>query len=174
MSSAFSVGGAIYVNQSGGTFSLIDSRESGGATFDWCGVIFQGGVGGAMFLRNFGGDFWIGGRSFSFSECFSSNGTELFVEADNLESAIKERIILDFDYDISNDGIIGMSNHNLFSLTPIYLYNCFIKQKRIERQGNSCPLVCSAIECPESTILGIYLFSYNLVIIVLFMIFKFN
>jgi hypothetical protein len=167
--STFSGGGAIYIDQSGGSFWLIDSRESGEATFDSCGVSLSGGVGGALFLHNYGGDVWIGGSGLSFSGCFASNGTELFVNANNLESAIKERIFVDFDYNTSNDAVIGMSNNNLFSLTPIYLYDCFIKEKRIEKQGNSCPVVCGAVLCPESTTLGLYLFSYSLL-----MIFKFD
>jgi hypothetical protein len=94
----------------------------------------------------------IGGLSLSFTDCFAKNGTEIFIECDNLESCISNRIILDFDYNkTSNDSIIGTSNNNLYSFTPIHVYDCYIKNNKIKKEGNSCLLTCS-LECPSSTI----------------------
>jgi hypothetical protein len=157
------MGGVIYVIQNNGLFSLSDSRSSSGSTtFYECGISSVQGLGGVLYIRNYGGTCLIGGSDLSFSNCFATNGTEIFIDSNNLEESIKNgNVVIDFDYDTTNDeSIIGTSNNNLFSLTPIHAYDCFIKNGKAEKEGNSCLLSCS-LECPISTIEGIIITLYG-------------
>jgi hypothetical protein len=156
------MGGVIYVVQNDGLFSLSDSRSSSGsATFDQCGVSSVRGLGGALYIVNYGGDSIIGGSDLSFSNCFATNGTEIFIDTNNIEESIKDgKLMIDFDYDtVSNKSIIGISKSDLFSMTPIRLYDCLIKNEKVKKEGNSCLLTCS-FECPSSTVAGIMIIPY--------------
>jgi hypothetical protein len=174
------VGGAIFINQEGGSFSLIDESSFGISTFSSCGISnsVHRSLGGGLYIRNYGGEAFIGGSTLSFTDCFATNGTEIFIECDNLETAIENRIFFDFDYDkTSNDFIVGTSYNNLYSLTPIYLYDCYIKNNTIKKEGNSCLLTCS-LGCPPSTAKGILLerfliYHYKIILIIYLFYFYF-
>jgi hypothetical protein len=146
----------IYVIQNGGTFTLIDNHDSASSTFDNCGCS-RNGYGGAIYIYSDGGYFTLKGTKLSFSNCISKNGSRIFINADNLETAIKERIILDFNYDITdNTYFVGISNNNIYSQTSLYYYDCYLQNKKTQNQLEPCTIIptCS-LECPTSTIKGI-------------------
>jgi hypothetical protein len=100
----------------------------------------------------------IGGPKLPFENCFATNGTDIFIDSNDLESSISDgNMVIDFEYDIaSNDSLVGTSKNNLFSITPIHLYSCYIEDQKIKKEGNSCSstLTCS-LECPSGTMIGI-------------------
>jgi hypothetical protein len=150
-------GGALYVDQHGGSFALIDNGNSDDVTFDTCGVTSPRSLGGGLYLRyraGLNGEARIGGSRFSFSNCFSTNGTQIFIDAENLEFAIRNTFILDFDYnDAEKNRFIGMSNDNYYSFTSLYEYDCLIQNRIKKEKGNTCLDECS-LECPSSTVVG--------------------
>jgi hypothetical protein len=154
-----SKGGALYIDQSGGIFVLVDARptptNTDGVTFDGCVSLGVRGYGGALYLHNTGGESVIGGVSLSFSSsCQASNGTEIFVDADNLEEALRDRITFDYEYDKTHNNYdVGMSDNNIFSITPLYLYDCYMRSRTVRR--NLCP--SCLLQCPPQHVVGIFM-----------------
>jgi hypothetical protein len=143
----FVVGGCAFVSQSGGSF------DCDGGTFDDCGAFGGNGYGGGLYILNKGGNSKIRGSEHSFSNCKANNATKILIEADNLETALEERISIDFVYDTSdNDDVVGMLINNMFSLTPLRLYDCLIKSKMKQNVIDTCSILptCS-LSCPTNT-----------------------
>jgi hypothetical protein len=157
-------GNTIYVDQKGGSFSLSDVRksDSDSTTFTSCGCgvdVSPWGIGGGLYLRNSGGNTILTGSKLSFSDCYATNGTWVFVDSDNLEN-VMNRIIFNFNYDMTDYSyFVGTSKSSSLSFTSISHYECLIENKMIERKGNICPLTCS-FQCPSSTVKGMILFIY--------------
>jgi hypothetical protein len=150
-------GGCIFICQSGGSFVLMDRRKSDGDTFNNCGAYGGKGYGGGLYILNKGGNCKIGGSKLSFSNCKAKNGTKILIETEDLKTAIEERILIDFNYESSNnDDIIGISINNIYSTTPLHLYDCLIKSKMKQNEIDICSVhpTCS-LSCPTSTVISI-------------------
>jgi hypothetical protein len=159
------MGGAVHVIKNGGLFILSDERVSDKPTFDTCIVVGGRGVGGGLYIRNFGGLLKLGGSSLSFSDVSTSAlfDAEIFFNADSFEEAFIDRVIIDGNSDIS-DSVVGILNDNFYSFIPFSYYFCVIENKYAEQEVKvPCvdPPDCD-FDCPSGSVKSLNIIFYFL------------